>query len=322
MVCSFNRLLFSSCMVFKIIVILPFLLYSCAMVAQKLSVSQDTFLIGQNIELTINPNLNIGDQQSVAIDFSKLNNLLYEKDTTFFEHYADVQIDSITDPNAQITDKLVLFKSLEKSTKINFSIFSIGIFVIINGNDSLRIAIMPPPGVNIQDGQEIKDIKPIIENYGFDYFTLCFILFSILLIGSIAYWYYRKYRQNNITNPKLTIATMDPVLSPKDEALSALQSLIDSRQYESDNVKAFQTLLTDILRQYTSRLYTINSFEMTSLEILDNLSGHNISLDNAQILKDLFSLSDQVKFAKAIPDHTLCRAAIDKAIYFVKNTNR
>jgi hypothetical protein len=304
-----------------------FTLSSCVLIihfnlsGQKLTLSKDSFQIGEIIVLTIQAKPQTGDNQSINIDFSKIKNLLYPKDTSMFEQYADVLIDSISDPNAQLVGNSILIKSVNRDTKITFSIFSIGVFVIKHGSDSLVLKVVPPKGLNVQNAAEIKDIKPIIEDNSFDYMTLIYWLFGILLLMAVAYWLYKKYKEkkNRESFKNSIIETAD---SPYDEAMHSLQILIDTKQYESEEVKDFQTRLTDIIRQYTSRVYYINSFEMTSDEIVNALNTTHGLTEDTSILTDLFSLSDQVKFAKARPGHELCREAIDKAIYFVKNTNQ
>lgn len=288
---------------------------------QKMSIAKDSFLIGETIELTILPAATSGDKQSAAIDFSKVKNLLYPRDTATFDQYADVSLDSISKGDAQVIENSVVFNASKNPVTIHFSIFSLGIFSINNGSDSIAIKIVPPPGFNSQNLEEIKDIKPIIEETGVDYLSWLYVLVSLLALISFAYWLYKRYknRKNKSNIAPTAIATY---ISPYDEAMKALHNLIETKQYESADVKTFQTILTDILRHYTSRQYDIKSFEMTSYEIIDALQAKHSSFQNTQILNEVFSLSDQVKFAKARPGYELCKEAVEKSIYFVENSNR
>ncbi len=302
--------------------ILLALVVPIALSSQKWSLNKDTFLIGEKIILTIEQVDKAQDEQSIALDFSKIKNLLYEKDTLTFEPFADVQIDTISDASVKQAKNVVIISSIKKNVKIEFTIFSIGIFVLKNGLDSLFIKVMPPPGLDLQKADEIKDIKPIIEDNSIDFLSVFYYILAGLLLLAILYWIYKRFINKKKAKNEGMRDVLMPYISPEDEALQALQNLIDTRQYESADVKDFQTVLTDVLRQYTSRIHDIKSFELTSYEIIDQLKIKHTSSTNIMKLTEIFSLSDQVKFAKARPDHELCREAIDKAIYFVKNANQ
>jgi LPXTG-motif cell wall-anchored protein len=291
------------------------------LIGQKMSIAKDSFLIGEPITMTIMPSTASGDALSAAIDFSKIKNLLYPRDTTTFEQYADINLDSISKGDAQVIEKSVVFKSINTPVTIHFTVFSLGIFSINNGSDSILIRVVPPAGLNMQNLEEIKDIKPIIEETGFDYMTWLYALAGILVFAALAYWLYKRFKNKN-AKTSFAQAEAKTYVSPYDEAMSALHNLIATKQYESADVKYFQTILTDILRQYTSRQYDIKSFEMTSYEIIDALQAKDRTFQHTQILNEVFSLSDQVKFAKARPGHELCKEAVEKSIHFVENSNR
>lgn len=297
------------------------LLVQCNLYGQKMSIAKDSFQIGEPIELTILPAASSGDMLSAAIDFSKIKNLLYPRDTATLEQYADVSLDSISKGDAQVIDKSVVFKSTKVPVKIHFSIFSLGVFSINNGGDSILVKIIPPPGLTIQNPQDIKDIKPIIEGTGFDYLTWLYALVGLLALLVIVYWLYKKNKNKTVKSNSSQTEAIN-IVSPYDEALSALHNLLNTKQYESSDIKLFQTKLTDILRQYTARQYNIKSFEMTSYEIIDALHDKDRSFQNTQLLTEVFSLSDQVKFAKARPGQELCKEAVEKSIYFVENSKR
>jgi len=104
-------------------------------------------------------------------------------------------------------------------------------------------------------------------------------------------------------------------------ALRDLSRLKNDKLWQNDKIKIYYTVLTDILRLYLWNRYEIRTLERTSEEILDSLKASDLKNDEAlKTLKDIFYISDLVKFAKYKPivdDHELC---LSGAYNFVDKT--
>jgi len=92
-----------------------------------------------------------------------------------------------------------------------------------------------------------------------------------------------------------------PALPPHREAIEKLEKLRLKKLWQSGKLKSYHTELTDIIRYYIERRFSILALEMTTDEIMDKLKLQNI---NDLAYKKLFNtlvLADLVKFAKEQP---------------------
>lgn len=137
----------------------------------------------------------------------------------------------------------------------------------------------------------------------------------ILLILVIIY-IIRKIKRN-----EPIIRRFKPIEPAHIIAFRELDKLKDSKLWQKDHVKEYYTGLTDILRKYLWNRYAIRTLERTSDEILQSLKISNFNNDEAYVLlKEIFYISDLVKFAKFKPlpdEHKKC---YDNAYAFVDQT--
>ena len=117
--------------------------------------------------------------------------------------------------------------------------------------------------------------------------ALCFLI--PFLLG--------RYRDNK---PILRRVTIAPKLPPHQVALQEMERIKEEKSWQRDDVKQYYTELTDALRGYMEERFGFNAKEMTSDEIIAQL---NELPDKEWIgeLRELFQMSDLVKFAKYKP---------------------
>ena len=117
--------------------------------------------------------------------------------------------------------------------------------------------------------------------------TLCFLIPFLM----------RRYRDNK---PILRRVTIAPKLPPHQVALQEMERIKSEKSWQRDDVKQYYTELTDALRVYMEERFGFNAMEMTSDEIIAQL---NEQPDKEWIgeLRELFTMSDLVKFAKYKP---------------------
>ncbi len=104
-------------------------------------------------------------------------------------------------------------------------------------------------------------------------------------------------------------------------AFRGLEKLKKDKLWQQEKIKEYYTDLTDILRLYLWNRYSIRTLERTSEEILESLEISDFNDEEAyDILKDVFQVSDLVKFAKFKPiadEHEKC---LSGAYNFVDRT--
>lgn len=117
--------------------------------------------------------------------------------------------------------------------------------------------------------------------------VLCFLIPYLLA----------RYHDNK---PILRRVTIAPKLPPHQVALQEMERIKGEKSWQKEDVKQYYTELTDALRVYMHDRFGFDAMEMTSDEIIDKL---NEQPDKEWIpeLRDLFTMSDLVKFAKYKP---------------------
>ncbi|MFN3269432.1 MAG: hypothetical protein ACK42G_02480, partial [Candidatus Kapaibacteriota bacterium] len=110
-------------------------------------------------------------------------------------------------------------------------------------------------------------------------------------------------------------------LPPHVVALKELKELDAQKLWQRGEIKEFHIRLTEIIRKYIERRFSIPALEMISSEIIQSL--HQIDTIDPNLTSKLqrsFEISDLVKFAKFVPlpdEHTFCMKV---AYEFVEGT--
>lgn len=120
----------------------------------------------------------------------------------------------------------------------------------------------------------------------------------------------------------------EPLLKPRKPqepahvyALRELDRLKEDRLWQNDQVKAYYTRLTEILRTYLWMRYSIKTLERTTEEILSSLQNSEMGDQAAyNLLADNLRFADLVKFARMKPAPQENEAALQQAYDFVHTT--
>lgn len=157
----------------------------------------------------------------------------------------------------------------------------------------------------IGDLGDIKDIKePLnMQNGALAYIILC----AILLIAAFLYF---KYKNKNLTNDDETLKTKLP---PYETAMNELEELLKSELLLKGFVKEYYIRLSEIMRNYISGTFVIETLEKTTQEICNNLKAKSIDKKITSKIKELFENCDLVKFAKFTPAQSQCAYDIEVA---------
>lgn len=177
---------------------------------------------------------------------------------------------------------------------------------------NLKVNTLP-----VDTTKEIKDIKsPYKARFSiFEIWLPIVIGLGILLIIFIV-WYVLKSRKkgNFLFSPK-------PYIPSHVLALQELDNLRSEKLWQNNKVKLYYTRLTEIIRNYIENRYDINALEMTSDEILDALKGLKLEDHHPiELLQNMFSIADMVKFAKAEPFPEENEIGLLNAYQFINNT--
>lgn len=165
----------------------------------------------------------------------------------------------------------------------------------------------------------IYDIKAPIDEPFSIMEILGYIIWGLagLIVILLAYYAYRKFRKKE---PLIKIP-LKPADPPHIIALRELDLLKDKKLWQNNLIKKYHTELTDIIRKYIEARFFIPAMEMTSYEIIEALEHEKyLSGQNHSGLRQLLTLADFVKFAKAQPLPDENDLSIRNAYQFVNET--
>ncbi len=164
---------------------------------------------------------------------------------------------------------------------------------------------------------EIKDIKPIVEEpLRFSDFLPYLIAIFILVALISAIFHFLNKRKQPEAAPETEVW-----VPAHQTALAGLTELKNKQLWQNGEVKAYQTELTRIIRQYLENRFEINALEMTSDDIVYHLKKKTSVSDPQQgKVKDILQIADLVKFAKANPPVNINEQFWSDAENFVQET--
>jgi LPS O-antigen subunit length determinant protein (WzzB/FepE family) len=158
------------------------------------------------------------------------------------------------------------------------------------------------------DIRDIKGLVPIPHGW--------WLLWALLAVAvAVALWLYLRKRAKPET------AVVEPPLTPYEQAIQALQQLLDENLIERGEVDAFYTRLSDIVRQYLEDRFHLRAPERTTEEFLYEVARDNTLMqEHKDLLGRFLRESDLVKFARFQPEQTDMRRAFEAARKFIEDT--
>jgi hypothetical protein len=173
--------------------------------------------------------------------------------------------------------------------------------------------------VAVDTTKAIKPIKgPMKAPWTFrDIFpwVLAAILAGLLVWFTV--YYIRKRRK---AEPLIRLKPRVQLL-PHEIALTELEKLRIKKLWQEGKVKEYHSELTDIIRKYLEGRFRFNALESTTGEIMDELGRfREVVGEQNEKLREMLSLADLVKFAKAQPLPEENERGLEDAILFVRET--
>lgn len=151
---------------------------------------------------------------------------------------------------------------------------------------------------SIAEGDPKNDIRGLKSflNLPKAVLTALSIGFLILLLV-ISFFIYQRIRKKQ--NPG---EEAKPALSPEQEAFFNLNQLFDSDLIRRNKIKEYYLRLSEILRNYFERRYSILAVEFTTDEILKALKDKDIPRELRVKIQEVLEAADLAKFAKWKPE--------------------
>ncbi|MEK6796554.1 MAG: hypothetical protein AABZ39_17380 [Spirochaetota bacterium] len=220
--------------------------------------------------------------------------------------------DAIPDPFA-VTGYRVITNAAKQSIYVSYSlsVYDLGIFTIppltVRAKDGstaasvpVTITIVPLASTNGAPPQ-LPDIRGEV-GIPFPLWFWLAIVGALLIMAFVVLLIIRIRR--NRTPVKNAI--------PEDEeALAAIEALMAKKYIDAGKYKEFYFELSEVMRTYLSRRFSIAVLERTTAEIAEMLEHARVPM--AERIIDFLSYADMIKFAKAIPSsvengkfHSLC----------------
>ncbi|MCP9234420.1 hypothetical protein [Lewinella sp. JB7] len=169
-------------------------------------------------------------------------------------------------------------------------------------------------GAVVSAEDDILPIKPIIEEPRnlLDYWWVFALLALTLIVVGV-----REYRRR-----RAAVAPPPPPPPPAHvRALAELDALEARQLWQNGQTDAYYVELTHILRAYLEARFGIPALELTTRQITTRLqSQEGLAVAEREELAQLLRLSDEVKFAKAVPAEDLHPRGMQRVRDFVRAT--
>jgi hypothetical protein len=193
---------------------------------------------------------------------------------------------------------------------------------LVNGSPQFTEAfLLTVKNVVVDTTKGINDIKENIEEpfNMLDYLKVYwpYIAGGLTLFAIIFYLIY--YFVIKEKKPKALVVKTEKVRPLDVLTIEALENLRSKNLHKTpEQLKAYHTELTDIVRDYIEKRFALNAMEKTTDELLHGLRITDINTTSKEKLKRVLLLADLVKFAKEKPHAEENENSINYAIEFVK----
>lgn len=167
---------------------------------------------------------------------------------------------------------------------------------------------------------EVKDI------YNPPHSKVLWIVLSVavallILLGFLTFYYWRNHKDD--PEPYVRNNAVADSAQPEQTALELIRKIAEGEIWKPvGNEKKYFTELTDILRQYFYRRYSVNALEMTSSELIDALKKTDMPAKLRDDVRVICFTGDMTKFAKHKPSDQECINCASLAENIVLKTMR
>ncbi len=209
-------------------------------------------------------------------------------------------------------------------TSFHDSLIYVPAYPFVDGKDtvwsnSLSLKVIQPFKIDTAS-HAIADIKPVFKpkfNWG-EFLKKVLVILLVVALAAILFFLARKFMGKKSI---FTAEKAKSLVPAHVEALERLDKIRNEKPWQYGRIKEYHTEVTDVVRAYIERAFSINSMEMTSEEILQNMQF--LRVDKAAAydgLRQMLHLADLVKFAKWNPSPNDNELSLVNAYLFVNQT--
>lgn len=280
--------------------------------AFKSSVSADSILIGDQVELTIEASV----PQSYKVQFPIFADTL----VAGIEVLGQPRLDTITKKTG---DKDFVYRM--RITSFDEGYYRIPPFRLpfTDGVTQDTAQTSPiwflvntlPPDSTVATIYDIK--HPLAEPYTFAE-VAPWVGGGLLLAALIALLIYIVLKRRK---GEPVFFNLKPAEPPHIVALRELEQIKSQKLWSTQDPKQFQSHLTDVVRTYIEGRFAVPAMEQTTFETIQNLQKAKL-LEGRLLekLQDILALADLTKFAKFTPDASENLASLEFGFAFVNET--
>ncbi|MDP4275822.1 MAG: hypothetical protein Q8907_16260 [Bacteroidota bacterium] len=273
----------------------------------KAALDSSKILIGSQTKLTLEATI----QKGTKISFPVVGDSLMKN----VEVVAKTKVDTTVLP-----DKRLKLTQEYMVTSFDSGCYRIPAFKFMVNNDSLLTAPLSlmVNTIAVDTTKDFYDVKEPV-NVPWSFREIMPYILGIIILAIIAILVIAIIRKIRKKEPLLMIRK--PEEPPYLTAVKDLERLRNQKLWQQGKFKQYHTIITEIIRIYVNRMFHVKTLEQTSEEILQSLKNSGFDDEvSFNLLKQIFTLADLVKFAKENPLPEENELSLSNALLFVKNT--
>jgi hypothetical protein len=308
--------------IFSLLASCCFLLASLSINAQSVSVTAKldsaSIRIGEQTRLHLSIQYH-ANKNKIQIQWPQLKDTIISKIEIVSTSKIDTVIANKNDSSTFLQTQNVTITSFDSG------FYALPPFKFIVNNDTAHpfeteAILLEVKNIRVDTTKDIKDIKQPLhapfswkELLPYVYWSLAVVALIILTIYLTKKFSKEKTKQLVENKPKVP---------PHIQALEELEKLRKANLWQNGKIKQYHSSIADIIRYYIEGRFKIPAMEQTSDEIMANFRSVVIDPESKAKLKQIFLVSDLVKFAKEEPLPIENELSLNNAMDFVKGTLR
>lgn len=271
--------------------------------------------------------MKIGEQRKIALEVKQPHSaVVYFPTINGNDTLAQgIEILKITPPDTLKSNNALTIKQEYFITSFDTGRYVLPPFVFKSKTQSYTTEQLFLDVITYDEDLTNAQLTGMAENYDPPFNWVRFLLYlsivlGILGLGALIYYIYKVVQEmkNNQFEEEIVVDNR----LPHEIALEELEKIKSDKLWQKGEVKVYYTVLTDTLRDYFTRRFNIPAMEMTSSEIIRSLKYEHDAVDAIERVREIFDISDMVKFAKMEPSQEDNEISIVNAFFIVNKTKK
>lgn len=271
--------------------------------------------------------MKIGEQRKIALEVKQPNSaVVYFPTINGNDTLAQgIEILKITPPDTLKSNNGLTIKQEYFITSFDTGRYVLPPFVFKSKTQSYTTEQLYLDVITYDEDLTNAQLTGMAENYDPPFNWVRFLLYlsiglGVIGLGALIYYIYKVVQEmkNNQIEEEIVVDNR----LPHEIALEELEKIKSDKLWQKGEVKVYYTVLTDTLRDYFTRRFNIPAMEMTSSEIIRSLKYEHDAVDAIERVREIFDISDMVKFAKMEPSQEDNEISIVNAFFIVNKTKK